>query len=191
MKLRLTPLMSRAAAVAFAAGAFGLIYVIVVGPMISAANLQSEQVAILRRQAHTMEGFAAAAPQYEAVMKRLAANPELRQLAFQAPQPSVAVAQMQSQLSQLVTSAGATIMSSQALPDMKERGLTKLTVTTTFQGEMKAIMAVLDGIGRARPLHFLEKLNIRDPDGEWAVPVSNPEANKLQVELVVAAYMRQ
>jgi Type II secretion system (T2SS), protein M subtype b len=193
MKLRLTPLMSRVLAISLTAAAAGLCYQVLLAPFVAEAALQSDQLALLKRQSNKLESIAAAAPRYEAIMKRLAANPELSKLSFQAPQASIAVAQLQSQFGQLVSSAGATILSSQAMPEVAEQGLTKISVGVTFQAEIKSLMKVLDGLDRARPLHFLEKLNIRDPDGEWAgqAQPGKPEGNKLQVELVVTAYMRQ
>ena len=101
------------------------------------------------------------------------------------------MSELQSRLSQLVTGAGATILSSQALPETKERGLTKVKVSATFQADVKTLSAILHAVERARPMNFLEKLSVRDPDGDFpGAPLPKPEANKLQVDLVIAAYMR-
>ncbi len=190
MRLELGPYMQRWIAI----GILGLIIVVllsaVVVPAWSSWALHGERVDMLRRQASTMEGLADAAPRYEAAAKKLAANPDAQLLTFAAPQATLAVAQLQGQLSQLAASASAVVTSSQALPETREGALTKVTVQTMLDADVKALIKVLHGIDAARPLLKIETLVIRDPDGDWSV---NPQAgapNKLQVEVVVSAHMR-
>jgi hypothetical protein len=145
---------------------------------------------MLKRQVSTMEGLVAAAPRYEALSKRLAANPDVQVLTFAAPQSTIAVAQLQGQLSQILAAASAVVTTSQPMPDTREGSLTKITVQSTIEAEIKSLIAALHAIDAARPLLHVDKLVVRDPDGEWANAPQTNAPNKLQIELVVSAYMR-
>lgn len=191
MIVRLTPRLSRIAALTLAAVVVALVGWLVIVPLVSRGHEQSDQLALLRKQAQIMQGMIDAAPQYEAVMKRLAANPDIQSYVFATPQPSLAVAQLQSQVNQIVAKAGGNVTTSQALPESPLKALTKISVTTTFEGDMKAAVATLHAIETARPLLFVAKLTIRDPDGEWAAPVAQATPNKLLIEMLVTAYMRK
>ena len=190
MTFDLTPRLQRIIAL----GVVGVLALLVawlfVWPFWSAASLHAEQVAMLKRQVLTMRGLAEAAPRFEQLSKTLAANPEIAQLTYAAPQPALAVAQLQGQLSQIFAAARAVVTTSQPLPEARVGSLTKITVQSTVEAEITAVVAALHAIDSARPLLSVEKLVLRDPDGEWGV---NPQAaapNKLQVDITVSAYMR-
>ncbi|MBL8781410.1 MAG: type II secretion system protein M [Alphaproteobacteria bacterium] len=190
MKLELAPRLQRWIAIGLLLLVVVVLLNVIVVPVWSSSALHGERVDMLRRQALTMEGLADAAPRYEAAAKKLAANAHTQLLTFAAPQPTLAVAQLQGQLSQLTASASAVVTSSQALPEVREGALTKVTVQTMLEADVKALIKVLHGIDAARPLLKIEKLVIRDPDGDWSVVPPAAEPNKLQVEIVVSAYMR-
>jgi general secretion pathway protein M len=190
MKLDLTPGRQRILAIAI----LGLIVVLalnfVAWPFWTAWSLHAEQVGMLKRQVVTMESLADAAPRYEAVAQKVAANPEAQVLTFAAPQPTLAVAQLQGQLSQVIAAAPGVVMSSQTLPETRDGALTKISVQTMVEADIKALVKILHGIDAARPLLKLDKLVVRDPDGEWAVAPQANAPNKLQIEIVTSAYMR-
>jgi len=160
-------------------------------PLWAASALHAEQVAMLKRQVRAMESLADATPKFEALAKRLAANPQAQTLTFAAPQPTLAIAQLQGQLGQILSTAGAVVTTSQPLAESTTGALVKITVQTTFEAEIKPIKAALEAIGAARPLLHIEKITIRDPDGEWTNPPQTNAPNKLQLDLTVAAYMRR
>lgn len=190
MKLELSPRRQRWIAIAILFLILIALANAIVLPAWSSWALHRERVDMLRRQASTMEGLADAAPRYEAAAKKLAANADTQLLTFAAPQATLAVAQLQGQLSQLAASASAVVTSSQPLPEAREGALTKITVQTILDADVKALIKVMHGVGAARPLLNVEKLTIRDPDGDWAVAPQANAPNKLQVEIVVSAYMR-
>jgi general secretion pathway protein M len=190
MKLELAPRLQRWIAIGLLLLVVVVLLNVIVVPVWSSSALHGERIDMLRRQALTMQGLADAAPRYEAAAKKLAANADTRLLTFAAPQPTLAVAQLQGQLSQLTASASAVVTSSQALPEAREGALTKVTVQTMLEADVKALIKVLHGIDAARPLLKIEKLVIRDPDGDWSVAPQAAAPNKLQVEIVVSAHMR-
>lgn len=190
MKLDLTPERQRILAIAILAAIVLLALDVVAWPLWTAWSLHAEQIAMLKRQVATMERLADAAPRFDAVAKKVAANPEAQVLTFAAPQPTLAVAQLQGQLSQLIAAAPGVVMSSQTLPETRDGALTRISVQTMVEADIKALVKILHAIDAARPLLTLDKLVVRDPDGEWAVAPQANAPNKLQIEIVTSAYMR-
>ena len=190
MKIELTPRSQRLIALGAVAVLALFAVWLFVWPFWTAAALHNDQVAMLKRQVLTMRGLAGAAPRFEELSKKLAANPEIAQLTYAAPQPALAVAQLQGQLSQIFATANATVTTSQPLPEARIGALTKITVQSTVEAEIKSVVAALHAIDAARPLLTVEKLVLRDPDGEWGVSAQPNAPNKLQVDVTVSAYMR-
>lgn len=191
MTLDLTPRVQRIVALGVAGVLVVLVLWLFAWPLWTASALHAEQVAMLKRQVLTMRSLADATPRFEQLSKKLAANPQIGQLTYAAPQPALAVAQLQGQLSQIFAGAsGAVVTSSQPLPEVRVGSLTKITVQSMVEGELKAVVGALHAIDTARPLLAVEKLVIRDPDGDWGVNPQPSAPNKLQVEVVVSAYMR-
>lgn len=167
-----------------------LVWSLVISPFWTAASLHGERVAMLKRQAAAMQGLVEAAPKFDAEAKRLAAMPEIQLLTYSAEQPALAVAQLQGQLSQLFAEAPASLTSSQVIPETREGALTKIALQLTALSDMKALVKALHGIAAARPLLKVEKLVLRDPDGNWGLTVQGKVQSKLQVDIIVSAYMR-
>ncbi len=190
MTVALTPRLQRWIALG-ATGLLLLVFVLFIAmPMWRSSSLHAEQITLLKRQVSTMRSLADAAPKFEQVAKALAANPELQQLTYAAPQPTLAVAQLQGQLSQIFSTSQAVVTTSQPMPEERSGALTKITVQSTVEADVKALVASLHAIDAARPLLHVDKIVIRDPDGEWAATPQTNVPNKLQVELIVSAYMR-
>lgn len=190
MKFDLSAGLQRIIALAIAGVLVLLTIWFVVVPLWTASSLHAERVAMLKREVLQMRGLANAAPRFEELSKKLAANPDIQQLTYAAPQPTLAIAQLQGQLGQIFGAASAVVTTSQPLPEAREGSLTKISVQSTVEAEIKSVVAALHAIDEARPLLHVDKLVIRDPDGDWAVNPQPNAPNKLQVEVVVSAYMR-
>ena len=194
MRIALSPRIQQLLALAIAGTLFLAIAVFIVAPMWSASVAHADQVDLFRRRVLRMQGIAEAAPQFEKLLKQTGNNPDIQQITIAAPQPSLAVAQLQSKLSQIFAASSATVSQSQSMPDSKEGALTKVTVQANIEADIKSLTAALHAIDEARPLLTIEKLTIRDPDGEFAaLPNSGVPANvanKLQAEMLISAYVR-
>lgn len=190
MTFDLTPNIQRAIALGIAVAILLLALQMIAWPLWTSSSLHAEQVGMLKRQVLAMRGLSDAAPRFEALSKKLAANPEIQQLTFAAPQATLAVAQLQGQLSQIFAAAAAVVTTSQPMPETKDGGLVRISVQSTIEAEVKSLTAALHAIDAARPLLHIDKLVIRDPDGDWANAPQAGVPNKLQIELVVSAYMR-
>jgi hypothetical protein len=192
MTLSLSPSAQRGIAIGLAALTFAVFAVVIVWPLWTSFQLQSERVAMLRRQAVTLEGLVAAGPRYEAVARSLAVNTDNRSLAFVAAQPTLAVADLQGKLAGIFKSAGVAVTASQALPEQESEGLTKVAVQATLEVEIGPLVDALHAIAAARPLLRVEKLIVDEPDADLIGAGPEPNVpNKLQAVIVVSAFMRQ
>jgi len=109
---------------------------------------------------------------------------------YTAEQPAVAVAQLQGQLGQIFGQAPASVTSSQVIAESREGALTKVGLQMAVLANTKALVKALHEIAVARPLMKIEKIAIRDPDGNWGLTVQGKKEGQLQVDITVSAYMR-
>lgn len=194
MTLVLTPNTQRLVAVALAALAIVLVLFVVVMPLWSASALNNERVAMLRRQAQTLEGLVAVAPQYEAIAKTLNASADSRSLVIVAAQPSLGVAELQSKLTGVLNLAGIRVTASQSLGEQHVDGLVKIAVHAAIETEIGPLVDALHDIAGTRPLLSVERLVLREPDADLigaAGAVEPNIPNKLLAEIVVSAFVRK
>lgn len=194
MTLSLSPGAQRALAIGLALLTAAILAYAVAMPVMQAASLQSERVAMLRRQAQTLEGLVAVTPRYQEIARRLTTDIDSQSLIFVAAQPSLGVAALQGKLSQVFANAGITVSAAQTLPEVQADGLVKVSVQSTIQTDIGALAAALHEIGASRPLLQVERLKLREPDAYWATNPQSPApttANILDAEITVSAYMRQ
>lgn len=190
MSLELSPHRQRWAAIAITLLLLLLVVWLVVMPLWEQASLHAQRVSMLKRQVANMEALVEARPKFEAEINKLSANADIQNLTFAADQPALAVAQLQGQLNQTFAGVSAAVTSSQVLPEVREGSLTKVTLQMTVEADIRSVVKALHAIGAAKPLLTVEKLSLKDPDGDWAVNPAAQQVNKLQVEIVVSAYMR-
>jgi hypothetical protein len=190
MKVVLSPVQQRVAALALTALALVIVAVFIVMPVWQALALNNERVSMLRTQARRLEALTAAAPRFEAVAREVAADRSVQALTFSATQPSVGVAELQSTLNRIFSTAGASVMSGQAL-EQSGGGPTAIAVKATIETDIASLVRALYAIGAHRPLMTVERLSINEPDGEFTSPAGTPAVtNKLIVDVVVSARLR-
>jgi len=159
-------------------------------PVYESISLHAQRVGMLKRQVATMQRLVDAKPRIEAGINALAANPDIQNLTFSADQPALAVAQLQGQLNQMFSAVSASVTSSQVLPDVRAGALTRVSLQLTVEANIRAVVGALHAIGAAKPLLTIEKISLKDPDGDWAVTPQARQPNTLIVDLVVSGYMR-
>lgn len=190
MKVVLSPLRQRLLALALLAVCVGLLVLLVVQPIWSAASLHAERVAMLQRQVRTMQGLVEAQPRFEAAVAALAGDVRIQGLTIAAESAAVAGAQLQGQITQILAGAPATLASAQLLPEERVGALTRVRLQLVAEADMHGLVQMLHAIGGARPLLRIETLAVRDPDGVFATRPETRLANRLQVEMVVSALVR-
>jgi len=162
----------------------------VVLPVYQSISLHAQRVTMLKRQLATMQRLVDAKPRIDAEITALGTNPQIQNLTFAADQPALAVAQLQGKLNQVFGAVSASVTSSQVLPDAREGQLTKVSLQLTVEANIAALVGAMHAIGEARPLLTVEKISIKDPDGDWQAMPQTRQSNTLVVDLVVSAYMR-
>jgi type II secretory pathway component PulM len=162
----------------------------VVLPVYQSVSLHAQRVTMLKRQLATMQRLVDAKPRIDAAITALAANPDIQNLTYAADQTALAVAQLQGQLNQVFGAVSASVTSSQVLPDAREGQLTKVSLQLTVEANISALVSAMHAIGEAKPLLTIEKISIKDPDGDWPATPQSRQPNTLIVDLVVSAYMR-
>lgn len=190
MKLVLSQVQQRVAALALTALAFAIAFAFVVVPVWRALTLNNERVSMLRAQARKLEALTAAAPRFEAAAREVAADKSVQALTFSATQPSVGVAELQSTLNRIFATAGASVMSGQAL-EQSGGAPSAIAVKATIETDIASLVRALYAIGEHRPLMTIERLSVSEPDGEFTNPAGTPAVtNKLIVDMVVSARLR-
>ena len=191
MTLVLTPVHQRLLAFGLAFVALVLLALLVIAPVWSSVALQEDRIAMLRQQVEKLEALAAAAPRYEALAKKISSDADVSALTFVATQPSVAVADLLATLNKIFSAAGATVTTSQALPETEGEGLTKIAVQASLELDIASLVRAFHAIATARPLLKIEKFSVHEPDGEWVKPPGTNTPNRLIVDMVVSAQMRR
>lgn len=189
MKVTLSAARQRTIALALLGASVGLFLFLVILPFWQSVALHEERVGALRDQAAKLEALAAATPEFEKVARQVVADPQMSALAFASAQAGVGEAELQSTLNRIFSAEGATVMSGHAVP---VEGESRIAVQTTVEANITTLVRALYAIGAARPLLKVEKLAIKEPDGEWTNPsAARGVANKLIIDLTVSAQMRR
>jgi general secretion pathway protein M len=190
MKLVLSPQRQRLLALAMLAVVALLAFQLVLWPLWEAAQLHGQRVALLRRQVQAMEALVEARPAFEAAAAKLGANAELQALTLSGESAAIGGAQLQGQLTQILTAAPASVTSAQLLPEEKAGALTLVRMQMAAETDMRGLVKALHEIGGARPLLAVDRIAVRDPDGVFAMKPEAVLSNRLTVEMVVATHMR-
>jgi len=190
MKLALSARRQRVLALALLAGVLLLALQLVILPFWEAAQLHGQRVALLRRQVLVMEGLVEARPAFEAAVAKLAGNAELQALTLSGDSAAIGGAQLQGQLTQILTAAPASVTSAQLLPEETAGGLALVRMQMAAETDMRGLVSALHAIGGARPLLAIDRIAVRDPDGVFAMKPEKVLSNRLTVEMVVSARMR-
>lgn len=190
MKLVLSAQRQRVLALVLLAGVLLLAVQLVLWPFWEAAQLHGQRVALLRRQVQAMEGLVEARPAFEAAVAKLAGNAELQALTLSGDSAAIGGAQLQGQLTQILTAAPASVTSAQLLPEETAGGLALVRMQMAAETDMRGLVSALHAIGGARPLLAIDRIAVRDPDGVFAMKPEKVLSNRLTVEMVVSARMR-
>ena len=190
MKLVLSAQRQLVLALVLLAGVLLLALQLVIWPFWEAAQLHGQRVALLRRQVLVMEGLVEARPAFEAAVAKLAGNAELQALTLSGDSAAIGGAQLQGQLTQILTAAPASVTSAQLLPEETAGGLALVRMQMAAETDMRGLVSALHAIGGARPLLAIDRIAVRDPDGVFAMKPEKVLSNRLAVEMVVSARMR-
>jgi hypothetical protein len=190
VRVTLSPKRQRILALALLAAAILVVLQFVLMPFLASSRLHGERVSMLRSQLQAVEALIAARPALEKGAAALEGDKVLQTLTLSAESAAIGGAQLQGQLTAILTDAAASVSSAQLLPEEKVGPLTRVRLQMVAETDMQGLVRVLHAIGGARPLLVIERLSVRDPDGVFAMKPETVVVNRLQVEMVVSAHMR-
>lgn len=151
----------RALALGVAVVLLGFIYAVTVAPLLSLyANGQEAVVegqarkAMLERSVHDL-------PQLRKMAAAWKDEAPANDLLLPASSDAIAAATLQSTIKDLVAQGGASLSSTEILPPQNEDRFRRVGIHISFSGDQRLLTTVLGGIETARPLLFVDDLDIR------------------------------
>ena len=106
--------------------------------------------------------------------------------------PSLAAAELQKRLKEMVQNADGEISSTQVLPNKDEDGLLRITVKVKLTGDMEMLRALLFEIDVEKPLMMIENLTIVPaPKKRNRKTRKREQTGKVVVTLEVSSYIRK
>lgn len=104
---------------------------------------------------------------------------------------SLASAELQTQIKDIVGLAGGELTSTQVIPEQDESGFTRVAIKVRMSGSTPVLRNVLHRIESAQPFLFVENLNIRPIRMPRNPTVKNPAIpDRLSIDFDVIGYMR-
>jgi len=120
-----------------------------------------EQLARGADQLERYQRLVATLPSLRAELEREQANDDFKAFYFDAETPALAGARLQSEVQEVVRSAGARPISTQILPVDKDEQPPRVRIRTQLQGTTEELLDVLYRIEEARPFLFVDQMSIR------------------------------
>jgi general secretion pathway protein M len=120
-----------------------------------------EQLARGADQLERYQRLVATLPSLRAELEREQANDDFKAFYFDAETPALAGARLQSEVQDVVRTAGARPISTQILPVDKDEQPPRVRIRTQLQGTTEELLDVLYRIEEARPFLFVDQMSIR------------------------------
>lgn len=152
---RLRQLLAVLILLALLGGLLGLILL----PLLERWRGDEERIASLRQRLDTYARVAANLPQQQARLAQLRQSDPLQGLVLAQSRPALAAAELQQQVSQLITQSGGQVVSTQILSrEAAEAVLPSVGLKVHMRGETEQLVRVLHGLAYSRPLLLVDNL---------------------------------
>jgi general secretion pathway protein M len=190
--MRLSPVTSRALAVLILLAGIGLIYRLLVAPLIDDYVETGEAIDNARAALIRYRGVAAELPQRQKELALLSQRQATSEGFLQGTNEALVGAQIQNSIKSLVEGAHGELKSTQVLPVQDEGRYRRLTVRAQMSLDIAAAQRVLYGIETATPLLFLDNVDLRAHLGDRrrGRGADNATDAMLDVRMDVYGYMR-
>ncbi|MFD2112796.1 type II secretion system protein GspM [Thiorhodococcus fuscus] len=113
-------------------------------------------------------------PALESELQQVRNNDSYKAFYFNAPTQSLAGAQLQSLVQDIVNTAQGRLISTQLLNEERASTPARISVRTQIQGSTDALLSILYQIEQARPFLFVERMSIRSSARPIVVNQSRP-----------------
>ena len=138
-----------------------LIYLIVISPILQLYESGGDRLQARRDMVDRLRVSERALPTLRVEAAKLRDPSNNGAVLLVGSSPTVAAAQLQTRLKELVESSGAHLASSEILSPEPQDGYQKIGLHVSFSGDLTLLTAVLRGIETARPAMFVDNVEIR------------------------------
>jgi general secretion pathway protein M len=186
--------MHRLAALLLLALMIGLLYVLVDRLWMGQYRLYQTNAERLQDRLHNLQRLTTARPELEKAIQSI--RDDQRTAAYFLPPapPTLAAADLQQRVKNLVEGSGGSLLSVQALPAIEEGGMVRVAVSITLQSNIDSLQKTLHTLESQVPLLFVDNVEVtarqirpRLPDGSVA-PYTRVQLNGL---FEVSGYLRK
>jgi general secretion pathway protein M len=148
-------------AVAIGFLAIAVVYLIIIAPLFQIYGDAADRLQTRRDLVERLEVSAKALPKLRAEAERLRDPSHKGAVLLVGSSPTVAAAQLQTSMKELVEASGARLSSSEILAPEMQDSYQKIGLHVSFSGDLTLLTAVLRGIETARPAMFVDNVEIR------------------------------
>lgn len=161
MMVQLTPIQNRLLALALLFLVLAGIYLVAVNPLLTLHRYYRETT---EQSEDRLVRYQRLAAHREALEQRLSAIQRMRSAQdfyLRNTSPTLAAAQLQEQVKQVIAANQGTLLSTQILPEKPEGQLVRVTVKVAMRGTIETLQRVFHGLEGGTPFLFLDDVFIR------------------------------
>ncbi len=141
--------------------AVAAVYLVIIAPLASLYGDGAERLQLRRDMVDRLEASVRALPRLRAEAERLRDPSHKGAVLLTGSSPTVAAAELQTALKEMVEANGARISSSEVLAPEAQDSFQKIGLHVSFTGDLALLTTVLRGIETSRPAMFVDNVEIR------------------------------
>jgi general secretion pathway protein M len=187
--MSLTPVQSRALALALLALLLGGLYLGAVRPYLERYHSSGAELVLLQERLAVLQRVVASRDAVSARLERVAALEARQQGYLTGETAPLASAELQEYVKQVVLASGGRLISTQAVPAELQAGLVPLTVKVAMRTDTEGLQRVIHALESGRPLLFLDNVVVRSL-GAGRVRAGAATGESLDVRFDLTGYMR-
>lgn len=190
MTLSLQPLVQRLAAVALLVAVAGLGWLAVVQPLANAYQRQRAEIAHTQSLLARYERLGDARAALEARLAELEDRQAAGRRVLTAASPSLAAAQLQNDVKELVGRHGGDLKSTQVIAGDREGPFRKITLRASMDADLTSLQRIFHGLEASHVYRFLDNVEIRARLARRRTEATSVPT-MLDVRFDVFAYLRE
>ncbi len=162
---KLSPAVSRAAALAILLELIAILYLGIAMPIVDAYQSIGDNTAQLQEQLHRYQRAGSDRAQRQAELAALEQRSSAADGFLQGANDTLVAAEIQNRLKSLADTAHAELRSTQVLPVQDEGALRRISVRGQFATTMPGALQIFHGLESQSPLLFVDNVDIRSRQG--------------------------
>lgn len=160
-------------------------------PWMERDRVYTEEIERLTDQLERYRRLAATLPGLEGSLARIENDPALGSYYLPGQTDTLAAAELQNQLKQMVESSGGTLVSSQLLPSTDQEDVHSVSVSLRLNCSTDQLFDILYKVESARPLLFVDTLSVREQRRRRRRGQEEESAGDLSIRIDVYGYVRR